>query len=246
MPWKIERREGRYCVINEDDGENEGCHDSRAEAEAQMRALYASENRAAERLPIEMRSASVGDVNFPERLIEVLAVPYGQEALVEYRGEFWNESFERGSFDGVEQRSGKIKAYRDHDPSTTSKSGLIGRAVALYPGKPEGLGASVKIAKTDLGDETLTLADDGILGVSIGFGVRPKIPDQVLDRVTRRRRITKAFLDHIAFPDNGAYEGAGVLGVRSGGRPKAADLPRLETPLIDDVVAWMESRRRQA
>lgn len=341
MPWKIERREGRYCVIKEDDGDNEGCHDTREEAERQMRALYATENRAAvdntewdgnaamssaktaadyraicageksvgepderihwalphhkrpgsppnaagvrnalarlpqtqglknagaarshlqahmsaisgdsenrgemdTRLPIEMRSASVGEVNFPQRLIEVVAVPYEQEAVVEYRGELWNESFDRGSFNGVETRSGKIKAYRDHDPLTASKSGLVGKAIAFDPDSREGLAASVKIAKTSLGDDTLNLADEGVLGVSVGFGVRGS--DQVLDRAARRRRIKKAFLDHLAFPDNGAYEGAQIIGVRRQ-RSQAADLPRLETPLLDDVVAWMESRKRRA
>lgn len=43
MPWHVEKRDGRWCVIKNDDGDNEGCHDSRAKANAQMRALYASE-----------------------------------------------------------------------------------------------------------------------------------------------------------------------------------------------------------
>jgi phage head maturation protease len=250
VPWHIEKREDEFCVIKDDDGENEGCHETEEGAKRQLRALYASENRteqAERRAPIETRSASVGEVNYPERLIEVLAVPYDQEATVEYRGEFWRESFDRGSFDGVEQRRDRIKAYRDHDPAPSSAkgastSGLVGRAVSLQPDRTEGLWGSVKIAKTPLGDETLTLADEGILGVSVGFAVRGR--DQILDRMTKRRRIQRAFLDHLAFPDNGAYEGAQVVGVRSGERRTATDLPRLDTPFLDDVVAWMESRRR--
>lgn len=42
-PWHIEKRGDEYCVIKDDDGEVEGCHPTRDEAEAQMRALYASE-----------------------------------------------------------------------------------------------------------------------------------------------------------------------------------------------------------
>jgi HK97 family phage prohead protease len=42
-PWHIEEQDGKFCVIKDDDGEVEGCHDSREEAEAQMRALYAAE-----------------------------------------------------------------------------------------------------------------------------------------------------------------------------------------------------------
>lgn len=44
MPWSIEKRGDEYCVVKDSDGETEGCHDSRAKAEAQRRALYASES----------------------------------------------------------------------------------------------------------------------------------------------------------------------------------------------------------
>jgi phage head maturation protease len=247
MPWHIEKRDDEYCVVKDADGSSAGCHPTEEEAKAQLRALYASENRAEleHRAPIETRSATVGEVNFPQRIIEVIAVPYEQEATIEYRGEMWRESFDRGSFAGVEQRRDQIKAYRDHDPNPTgsaSKSGLVGRVIHLDPDRPEGLAGAVKIAKTDLGDDTLSLADERILGVSVGFAVRGR--DQILDRIERRRRIVRAFLDHLAFPDNGAYAGAGIVGVRSGERRMASDLPKLETPLLDDVVAWLESRRQ--
>lgn len=45
MPWKIEKREDEYCVVKEADGEVEGCHPTKPEAEAQQAALYASENK---------------------------------------------------------------------------------------------------------------------------------------------------------------------------------------------------------
>lgn len=44
MPWRIERSEGRYCVVKESDGSVEACHDTRAEANDHMAALYASES----------------------------------------------------------------------------------------------------------------------------------------------------------------------------------------------------------
>ena len=247
MPWRIEKREGKFCVIKEDDGENEGCHDTEDKAKKQLAALYASENRgeSEKRAPIESRSATVEDVNYPERLIEVLAVPYEQEAIIEYRGELWRETIERGAFDGVEKRPNRIKAFRSHDDGAhltgTGRSGLIGRVTSFSPERREGLVGTVKIAKTPLGDETLTLANEGILGVSIGMGVRGR--DQVFNRSERTRRIRTAFVDHIAFPDNGAYEGAQVIDVRSGKTRTAGELPRLETPLLDEAVAWLESRR---
>jgi phage head maturation protease len=247
MPWRIEKKGEEFCVIKEDDDENEGCHPTREKAEAQMRALYSSENREEipERAPIETRSATVGAVDYPQRTIEVIAVPYDQEALVEYRGELWRESFDRGSFDGVEKRPNRIKAYRDHDAGEMSsgamKRGLVGKATALFPEREDGLMGKVRIAKTNLGDETLSLADEGVLGVSVGFAARPS--DQVFNRSTMRRRIRKAFLDHIAFPDEGAYAGAQVVGVRTANQDPSG-LPKLDTPRIDEVVAWLESRRR--
>jgi phage head maturation protease len=219
---------------------------ARRHLEAHMASIRAeSENRAPElRAPVESRAAAVEGVDFPQRMIEVLAVPYEQEALVEYRGEIWRESFERGAFDGIEKRPNRVKAFRDHAAGAhmrgTSTSGLIGRVVSFAPERPEGLVGHVKIAKTPLGDETLSLADEGILGVSVGFGVRGS--DQVLDRTEQRRRIRRAFVDHLAFPDNGAYEDAQVIDVRRE-RPQAADLPKLDTPRLDEIVAWLESRR---
>lgn len=44
MPWHIEKRSGEYCVVKTDTGESSGCHPTRHEATAQMRALYASES----------------------------------------------------------------------------------------------------------------------------------------------------------------------------------------------------------
>jgi phage head maturation protease len=345
VPWHVEKREDRYCVVKETDGSTEKCHDTREQATRHMAALYAaeSENRAtsfsteswdgsagrwpdaasycrsslvdnnpagaektksechfpvkapgsnaynvnalravvggrgaqaefpgaeaaratarrllaqynsstenrAERSPIESRAATVGEISFPQRTIEVLAVPYDQEALVEYRGELWLESFERGAFDGIQDRPDqhKVKAYRDHVAGAhmrgTSTSGLVGQVVSFAPDRPDGLLGVTKIAPTPLGDETLTLANMGILGVSVGFGVRGS--DQVLNRSQQppRRRIRRAFVDHLAFPDNGAYEGAQVIDVRRE-RQEARELPKLETPRLDEIVAWMESRR---
>ena len=245
MPWHIEKRDDEYCVIKNDDGKSAGCHPTEEKAKAQLAALYANENRAPEpKAPVESRAATVEGVDFPQRTIEVLAVPYNQEAIVEYRGEIWHESFEPGAFDGIEKRPNRVKAFRDHAAGAhapgTSTSGLVGRVTSFAPERAEGLVGVVKIAKTPLGDETLSLADEGILGVSVGFGVRGS--DQVLNRAEQKRRIRKAFVDHLAFPDNGAYEGAQVIDVRRE-RPPAVDLPKLETPRLDEVVAWMEARR---
>ncbi len=47
MPWRKEQRGDEICVIKVEDGSTAGCHDTEAEADAQIRALYASESMAA-------------------------------------------------------------------------------------------------------------------------------------------------------------------------------------------------------
>ena len=187
------------------------------------------------RAPLESRDATVGSVDYAQRLIEVIAVPYEEEAIVEYRGEIWRESFLRGAWDGIEKRPNRVKANRDHDTRR-----LVGKAVKFFPSRDEGLVAEVRIAKTDLGDETLALADEEVLDASIKFGVLGR--DQDLDRPYRR--IKRAYMDHLAFVPEPAYEGARVLSVRSDeSQPEAAGLPPLNTPNLDEVLSWMRSRQ---
>lgn len=185
--------------------------------------------------PVEFRSSSVASVNFANRIIELVAMPYDEEAPVEYRGEMWRERFLRGSFDGVEKRAGRVRANRDHDGRRT-----VGKVANFWPSRAEGLVAAVRIAQTPLGDETLALADEDCLGASVGFAVRGS--DQELDRRTRTRVIRRAFMDHLSFVPDPAYEGAGVLSVRSAS-PAAADLPQLVTPALDDLAAWFRARK---
>lgn len=185
--------------------------------------------------PIEHRESTVANVSFPQRIIEIVVVPYDQSAVVEYRGELWKESFERGAYDGIETRADSVKANRDHD-----RTRLVGKAVRFEPSRQEGLVADVRIAKTDLGDETLALADEDMLGVSAGFAA--KMRDQIFDRAKMTRRIKRAFLDHIAFLGNPAYQGAAVVDIRSDGR-EAAELPKLVTPALDELLVGRTSYR---
>lgn len=193
-------------------------------------------NQDAPVAPVEFRSSNVADVNITQRIIEVIAVPYDEEAPVEYRGEMWRESFARGAFDGIETRTKAVRANRDHDRTRT-----VGKAINLWPSRREGFVAAVRIAPTLLGDETLALAEDECLGASVGFAVRGS--DQELNRQSRTRRIKRAFLDHLAFVPDPAYESAGVLSVRHAGHPLlAADLPQLVTPSLDELLAWQRAR----
>lgn len=160
------------------------------------------------RADIEQRDGlgSVGDVNFRERIITVVAVPYEQPAKVEFMHDIWDEIFERGAFADLTAPH-RVRANRSHNADM-----IVGKAVNFWPDHAEGLVADIRIAKTPLGDETLELASEDMLSSSVGFGVRPQW--QHLDRHSRTRRIKKAYLDHIAFVQSPAYENADVIGVR--------------------------------
>lgn len=59
MPWKIEARNGKQCVIRTSDGKNEKCHDDRAAAVAHMRALYANENKSVSGFSVKQDSNGI-------------------------------------------------------------------------------------------------------------------------------------------------------------------------------------------
>lgn len=180
--------------------------------------------------PIEIRTATVeiAEVNHKQRIITVLAVPYEQPARIQFRGEMWDEMFTRTAFNGIEKRPNRVRVNREHVRGDT-----VGKAVAFYPDRQEGLIAELKIADTLRGHDTLALAEDDCLSSSIGFSVQPS--HQVLDRKLMQRRIQEAWLDHIALVEAPAYEGANVLDVRDGLGRDAHGEP-LITPVLDDFM----------
>ena len=178
---------------------------------------------------VEFRTVTEMGVRWPERVIELVAMPYDSDALAVVRGRSVIESCAPGAFDGCERRANRVKANRDHDPLRT-----VGRAVALHPSRTEGLVTELRIAQTPLGDETLALADDLSLEASVGFAVMAGGETWLEQR--SRRRLTRCFLDHIALVPEGAYDGR-VLNVRSA--PTEAE-PRVATPNLDDVLRWWD------
>jgi phage head maturation protease len=180
--------------------------------------------------PIEIRSSTeIAEVDSRQRIITLLTVPYERWAKVEYRGEVWDEVFSRTAFDGIEKRPQRVRVNREHLRGDT-----VGKAVAFYPDRAEGLVSEVRISKTLRGDDTLALAEDDCLSSSVGFGVLPS--NQVLDRRLMQRRINTAWLDHIALVESPAYEGADVLDVRDAIDPPAGSGVPLLTPVLDDFL----------
>lgn len=197
---------------------------------------------SARKAPVEIRTAAVANIDAEERIVTMIAIPYEQATTVPFRGEVWNEVVERGAFAGIENSTHTYRVNRDHD-----KRRLVGKIVNYYPDREEGLVVDAYISKTELGDETLQLAKDGILGASVGMAIRPT--DQILDRRdgSRTRRIKRAFLDHLALVPDPAYQGAEVLAVRNDTLieeelQSPILTPRLDQLSEDPILSWMFDR----
>ena len=169
---------------------------------------------------LRYRSAEQIGVSYPDRTIELIVMPYEKETVVAHQGRMVTEVCARGAFDGIERRANRIRVNRDHDVKRT-----CGRAVMFYPQRPEGLVAKVRIAQTELGDETLTLADEEMLDASAGF---LPMPGGEKWETRSRCRLTKCWLGHIAMTPDPAYETARVLAVRH--QEKTVDAERPATP----------------
>ena len=80
---------------------------------------------------IEFRTASTLEVRHAERIIELIAVPYGETTEVQRRGKWVTESFDRDAFAGV---AGDITVNRAHDLERP-----LGRVHQAAPERPRGL-----------------------------------------------------------------------------------------------------------
>jgi HK97 family phage prohead protease len=186
--------------------------------------------------------AAVVAEDFSQRIVDVIAVPYEQEAEVPIRGEVWREVFDRHAFDGIENHAGRVPVNREHTLGDT-----VGRVVRLNPYDERGLLASIKIARTQRGEDTLQLAAEGMLGASVGYYVK-KRSDVEENRKIMLRRVMKGFLHHIAMTDSPAYVGAETVAVRAelaaqvtaGEQPLVT--PSLDEYLDDDIVSWARTR----
>jgi HK97 family phage prohead protease len=171
---------------------------------------------------LRFRTAQVAEVSFPKRQVDLVVMPYETESLIVERGRTFTEIVSRDAFDGIEARNDRVRVNRDHDLKRT-----VGRATRFHPSRTEGLVAEIHISQTDLGDETLTLADDGVLDASAGFGLlRDKqgkvVPGAEVWETRNRVRLNRLFLGHIALTPDPAYESARVLAVRSNDTPAGA------------------------
>lgn len=152
------------------------------------------------------RSATALHISTSMRLIEIVAVPYGQPARVFWRDSWWSESFEFGAFAAYIRSGALPRVNREH-----TKGDTVGKVTAFRE-TPEGLTASIRIAETPRGDETLALAKEDMISASVAFAAEPG--GRLVDNGQRSIRITRARLDHVALVEGPAYQGARVLSVR--------------------------------
>lgn len=84
MPWHIERKDGKHCVIKDADGSTEKCHMTASQAKAHMRALYASEKKETDDIAQKAvdgagEEAEVKCMNMPMEMY----VPFGVTSFAE-------------------------------------------------------------------------------------------------------------------------------------------------------------------
>lgn len=170
--------------------------------------------------------AEVLAVDWPDRTIRIIAAPYGEYAPVVYRGQTWREVFRPGAFDSLASINPEtVRVNREH-----SRADAVGKCIAFDTRDPRGLIATIRIARSARGDDTLALAAEDMLSASVGFGVYPD--GERLDRFARTREIIHAHLDHLALVQAAAYHGATVLAVRSA----------IDAYLNDPIYAWARQR----
>ena len=177
--------------------------------------------------PVEIRSATITDVGYPDRTIDLIAIPYDEWTAVVYNGRVVEESVAPGAFGAVVNRARKFTVNFDHDADR-----WLGSVLEVRTNDPKGLRTKLKIRRTPEGDQALNDAADGMLGASVGMAVSP---DHQRWETSSRRRILKAFLDHIALTASPAYLGAEILEVRNA--PTVIQLPESATPNLDRVLA---------
>lgn len=190
---------------------------------------------------VELRAAAtVEAVSFPDRTIEIRAIPYGEatERAVDAGGRIITETIAPHAFAGEVTRPAKRPVYREHDYARQ-----VGRVVELVDTDTD-LRAVLKIATGPAGDEALEWSADGMLDPSLGFVSTPAQLRYSADR--RSRTVLAGQVAHVGLVAEPAYAGARVLAVRSTptvvvGRPGA----RAATPNLDAIrLAQLTARYR--
>lgn len=180
---------------------------------------------------ILFRNSTLTDVDATKRQIDLIAVPWDEEARVFWREDWWTEVFKRGAFEGIEQRVNEVRVNREHVKGKT-----VGKVEVFDPTHPDGLWARVKVAKGPRGDDVLNLAEDDMISASVGYRAS-KPSDVQLDKPAKRRTVLNAWLDHLGMVEDPAFTKARVLAVREDQSGLlVAEGPLPNTPALDEYM----------
>lgn len=105
MPWKIDPRDGQYCVVKKDGGKVEACHPTKHKAERHMAALYANVHK------------DIVDIWLKEELDNIAVVekqPNGQYRIV---------SVSTAALPDREDETFTVRAI-DHDIEVSKETGI--------------------------------------------------------------------------------------------------------------------------
>lgn len=194
------------------------------------------------------RSAVDATVNMDGRTIDVFVVPYNRAQKVTDQWGTYDETFAPGAFGNVGARANRVKVLRDH-----TETRAVGRCRSLAPNRPDGLRASLYLSRTPLGDESLELAKDGILDVSVGFSAMNSVEGN--EFVPGKHAIWRSvYLREISLVPFPAYDDARVLAVRNAEMAgyvmdqinEIAETGPAPTPRLDEIRSWLLQYRSGA
>jgi uncharacterized protein len=141
-----------------------------------------------------------------ERRIDAIAVPYNTFATVSGGQEV---SFLPGSLP-VDGKAPRVFMYHD----STKPVGIVAERIDT----PEGMLATMKISRTQLGDEALTLAADGVFDVSVGVNVIKATTDE-----KGRMIISEADFVELSLVPTPAFAGAIITDVAAEAETQTPD-----------------------
>jgi phage head maturation protease len=154
--------------------------------------------------PAELHLRDGGD----GRTLEAVWLPWRVEARQKDRGRKVTETFQRGALADADPARVPLTATHPRDNQTLP----IGVTLSIEE-RADAAWGTWRVSDTSVGNEVLALAADHVpLALSIGFAEVPGGSRWSADR--KRVTRTRALLDHIAVVRQGAFSGAGVVGVR--------------------------------
>jgi HK97 family phage prohead protease len=154
-----------------------------------------------------------------ERRIDAVAVPYNTFATVSGGQEV---SFLPGSLP-VDGKAPRVFMYHD----STKPVGIVSERVDT----PEGMLATMKISRTQLGDEALTLAADGVFDVSVGVNVVKATTDD-----KGRMIISQADFIELSLVPTPAFAGAIITDVAAEAETQLPDTTEPTEPPVEETI----------